>query len=737
MLFALIIISQFFTYADNSRFSADNYLRKTKENKLILKGNVNIQKKDSELKADYVEVNTKTKNYHAIGNVDYKDNRFKVTAVDVKGNLKKPKLEIKKGEIKTKSETIQGEKIKRKNKDEFLIEQGRITSCLNDPADWRVYGKDIDVKLEEYAHINNVIFEMFGVPLFYLPYMILPVKYERQSGLLPPTIGFGEDGFRYIQPLFIAANRSNDMTVEIGDYSKRGLMQSFEFRNVLSKDSKNTLYFFHIKDKNFSKLKDENNIPLNTKHRTGLKIEQIFKLSEKTYMKNKIQYITDDNIPRDFAGDIEGREDPALETKVLFSTNTKNTSNYLKLSYYENLLDIDPTESNESQLHKLPEIKTRLAKTKLGFAFFEGDLSYLKIHRGIFYDDLNSNNKYDSGQDYLRAGHRIDFNPKVSTPINTKFLRIIPEFGLRYNYYMLKEEKNPNRILTEFKLDTRTEISKKYTNGNTKIKHIIEPFVEYKINPNYKRDDNPFFDTIYNNKTTPMFDSIDSLEKVHLVKYGLSNRIITKTTSKIEIKKPVCTSCSINNKFIETRRKREKKEGKEEQTKTITSEYIKQPFEWDIYQTYNVKSETKALSDLYSNMWVRYSFFNLRFFSFYNFYTHKFGFNNSIYLRGENKFLNLGFYYDKTSEDENRKINQIRLSTGFKLWRIGASGGFILDNTLTGSFKEKLGDQFVQLNYIPKSSCWMLKLIASAPYDRGFSVTINFSLLMNQNNPWF
>ncbi len=421
-----------------SRFSADNYARKAKEDKIVLDGNVNIVKGKTILKADKVELNTKTQNFTATGNVSYTSDLLNISGETIQGNMDSPKGYIQNGKILNGKDIFEGKKIERLDKTHFLFKEGRYTSCVNCPPDWRLYGNDIDLTSGEYVHMEDVVVEAFGLPITYIPYLVLPVKNERQSGFLAPNIGFGSDGFNIHESYFWALSRSQDMTFTLGHYNNRGFKQGLEFRSMYAQESYTNTYFFHIKDAKFANITIDNN-KLNQKNRYGLKMEQDLKFSEATYAKMRVLYASDQNIPRDFPEEMPGRAEPALENKFLLTTHSNSLAAYADVSYYENMLSKNPLDRNGEQLQRLPEMTVSLAKTKLSALMFEADSSYLNIYRsGSPYDDSNSNNIFDNG-DFIRTGQRFDVYPRLSLPLSNRFIKFTPQIGARYDYYILRK----------------------------------------------------------------------------------------------------------------------------------------------------------------------------------------------------------------------------------------------------------------------------------------------------------
>jgi LPS-assembly protein len=99
---------------------------------------------------------------------------------------------------------------------EFELEESAMTTCrCQDGAKpWEIQSSTCNITQNGYAHSygSKVYFE--GVPIFYSPYLVFPVKNERASGLLPAQVGVNSrDGFQYIQPIFLNVDETTGFTV--------------------------------------------------------------------------------------------------------------------------------------------------------------------------------------------------------------------------------------------------------------------------------------------------------------------------------------------------------------------------------------------------------------------------------------------------------------------------------------------------------------------------------------------
>ena len=88
------------------------------------------------------------------------------------------------------------------------------------------------------------------MPVFYTPYLLVPVKNTRQTGFLFPEFSFSENnGFGFNLPFFLNISDSADVTFYPEYLTNRGFMPGAEFRYVASAADKGifTANFLHDK----------------------------------------------------------------------------------------------------------------------------------------------------------------------------------------------------------------------------------------------------------------------------------------------------------------------------------------------------------------------------------------------------------------------------------------------------------------------------------------------------------
>src|ERR1035437_10335147 len=84
---------------------------------------------------------------------------------------------------------------------------------------------------------KNPTFDVAGYPIMKTPYLIFPADTSRHSGLLMGREGeSGLRGFQWLQPYYIAINRSSDATVALDIETSQRVGGLAEYRLVNGKD---------------------------------------------------------------------------------------------------------------------------------------------------------------------------------------------------------------------------------------------------------------------------------------------------------------------------------------------------------------------------------------------------------------------------------------------------------------------------------------------------------------------
>ncbi|WP_040462380.1 LPS assembly protein LptD [Winslowiella toletana] len=209
----------------------------------VFTGNVDVQQGNSRLQSDEVQLHQKTlpgqtvptRTVDALGNVHYDDNQVILKGPKAWSNLNTKDTNVWNGDYQMVGRQGRGvaDQMKLRGENRYtILENGTFTSCLPGDNSWSVVGSEvIQDRQEEVAEIWNARFKIGAVPVFYSPYMQLPIGDRRRSGFLIPNAKYGSNnGFEFILPYYWNIAPNFDATLTPHYMSKRGIQYQNEFR---------------------------------------------------------------------------------------------------------------------------------------------------------------------------------------------------------------------------------------------------------------------------------------------------------------------------------------------------------------------------------------------------------------------------------------------------------------------------------------------------------------------------
>ncbi len=221
---------------------ADQLIYDTKTNRVIAQGNVEIYYNNFILTSDQVIYDQNLNKLIAEGNAQLKDPNGSITRADRLEALDDFRdAFIQSLSIVTQDETrIAADKAVRKEGNITEFERGRFTPCKNDagmPPLWCLSAARI-VHDQQAATITyqDAQFELFGVPVLYLPYFQHPdPSVKRQSGFLMPSHSTSSTlGYSAEVPYYFALAPNADFTFHPRYYADHGVLWQGEWRHRLA-----------------------------------------------------------------------------------------------------------------------------------------------------------------------------------------------------------------------------------------------------------------------------------------------------------------------------------------------------------------------------------------------------------------------------------------------------------------------------------------------------------------------
>ena len=543
--------------------TAKNLSRDMEKNLLILDGDVQVTYKDQHFSADYIEINMTTKQAIMRGKVLITTNEMTMGGDEIQLDYESNQAAVINGYVQSNNIRFQGRLIEQQSDKNFYVVDAEYTTCSNCPATWSFDGSQIKAELGGYAFLKSTFLKVGGVPVFWLPYLIVPLKNERQTGLLSPEFGHTDSRkFVFSQSLFWAIDRSQDMTFTLKTYELGGIKQLVEYRYAWSESTFGQVNVSHMQDSVFRssyRYQYFRDIAHKEDHfnRWSVRSYQQFGLGDsdtdvdkpKDFHEDKVRLlvnqVSDLQYPKDFFDEFKkSSADSGLENKMAYSRPTDNTLFSAEAIYFKHLLEANPLASNSAAVHKLPEVRlnTQLFQIADSPFYFKADAKTDHFYREKKYDDisisssqkfvsnvandptcdhvlasgqswsqcnLTEDGQYNEGQDMIRSGQRINLRTALTTEAITlgSFANITPQLSYVHSSYLFPvgELKYNQRNLTRFELLSRSKLYNIY-DGQTKdgvlenkYKHELIPEISYSWIPWIQQNAHPFFGSLSGN----------------------------------------------------------------------------------------------------------------------------------------------------------------------------------------------------------------------------------------------
>ena len=206
---------------DEIHVTADKLTTSDGSNQVEATGNVEVKRGETTLRGEEVRVNRTTQDIEAKGKVSVDDPQWKVKSADsIEFNLEKETGILSNGDLFLEDGHVSmtGRQLQKFGGQTYHIDDGFFTTCLceSGPPSWKFSAEQMDLALDGVGTMKNGYFYVMDVPIFYIPYGMFPLRTERQTGFLFPTVGNStKEGFRYLQPFFWAISKSTDATIKL------------------------------------------------------------------------------------------------------------------------------------------------------------------------------------------------------------------------------------------------------------------------------------------------------------------------------------------------------------------------------------------------------------------------------------------------------------------------------------------------------------------------------------------
>lgn len=387
-----------------------------------------------------------------------------------------------------------GKQIARLGDDNYALRNGGVTTCDAAIPSWKFGASALDVTLEEYATGKSVVFYVKDIPVFYFPYIILPVKRERQSGFLFPEFGASSKRGTFIDiPFYWAISPSQEAAFNLDLQTKRGVGLGANYHYLLSRTSEGALGGYLIYDN----LQDKFRGQITQSHQEFLPDNLSF--------ISHINYVSDKTFLQDYGNQTDEYNRQYYDSRVVVTKFWDQWLASAQAIYTQNYY----AASNTATLQRTPELSLYGVREQVPYI------------PGLYFDmDLLATNYYREkgmqGQRFVLKPRLTNSQTVLNGRLNFSFFGGVQLRG--YNASELPAGTTGDKVVTipEAGAQVSSSLSRLYDVSfldYQRLRHELVPSLSYLYVGD--RDQN----------NVPLFDQVDRTAAQNMLTFSLASHL--------------------------------------------------------------------------------------------------------------------------------------------------------------------------------------------------------------------
>ena len=519
--------------------TADSLAAQHDADLLEARGNVLLTSGGNSIKADFARYYQATGWVFLKGGVEVLWQGDRLAAEEAEFDLRNMVGWLKQGSIFVSGPHLyfSGDRIEKLAGDQYTFKNAKVTACDGDRPAWSLRADEGEITLDGYAVLHNTSLSVVDQAVAYTPFLVLPAKVTRQSGLLVPEYGMSSRlGAYYTQPYYLALDQTSDLTFTEGFMSERGFMHGVEYRSTPELGSKGLWRLDWMSDAKVAKSEadedssfDNDGLVRSNRSRWWWRSKYDGRLADPRWkLKLDLDWVSDQNYLREFKNGRQGFDKNQEEFLVQFKRTLDARDDLLRSSTALAHKDFDAftlavrsdwtqnlahsggnrPRTDDPTVQRLPGVDAYVFKERL----FSGPLEW-SLDSGLA-------NFWSMAGD---KGGRLDVRPRISLPLAGEYGGLVATAGVRQTMYAVEQwgvtnstryehdDSLTGRTLPEFHVAAFTGASKVFgldadlpepSEANvgqsrwTKLKHAVQPRLEYDWTAHDDQSDKPEFDEI-------------------------------------------------------------------------------------------------------------------------------------------------------------------------------------------------------------------------------------------------
>ncbi|MDG6882364.1 LPS assembly protein LptD [Phocoenobacter uteri] len=347
------------------------------------------------------------------------------------------------------------------------LKNATYTACLPSDNAWQIDASEMTQYIDkEYAEMWHARLKVGDVPIFYTPYLQIPLGDRRRTGLLMPNYSHStKTGFTFHIPFYLNIAPNMDATITPTYYSRRGWQISPEFR-YLTQLGQGTIAGEYMKKDRYEDWADKNQ----SRH--------LF------YWKHNASFLSDWRLSLDYTKVSDKQYLSHFDSSYGDSTDGYVTQN-VKFSYHQpnyNLsiagkkFQIFDTKNGAKPYRALPQIE---------FNYYKNN-----IWKNADFSLFSQLTHFDNDSKEMPTAWRLHIEPKLNLPLSNNYGSVNFETKLYATQYWQKAGKEQKdkikshvtRVLPQFKVNFQTVLESD-TQLISDFIQTLEPQIQYLYRP--------------------------------------------------------------------------------------------------------------------------------------------------------------------------------------------------------------------------------------------------------------
>lgn len=528
-------------------------------------GGVLLQRGDDYLKADFARYYTATNWIFVRGNVEVRMGRDTLTATEAEFDLNSRTGWLKNGSIFMAGPHmyVSGKQVDKLFGDRYAFKNAKLTLCDGDRPAWSVSADEAEVEIDGYATLRHTTLNILDFPVMDAPFMMLPAKTSRQSGLLLPDFGYSsQKGAFYAQPYFHVIDESRDLTFTATYMGRVGFMPGIEYRSHTRDKDKTWLALDVLSDRHTIRHEGEDSIndtdyKINTneerwwlrgmgdgfvgdsdwRYRYNLDL-----VSDQNYLRQFRDMKTGFNYSRDALYDMFGRDLPEVdENRVSEGFLYREWDRFMVSAgfRYEQLAHLGHGNEHHSD-------DTTVQRIPVNAYLFKGRI----VEDLPFEIQGEVSSTYEYRAKGVR-GLRTEIHPELSVPVTLPGMSLILNGGVRQTWYNSSHTDmsgtspatrgggSKDRLIPEASAAAFTQFSRTWQMPERALEataenvgesrwvglmHRIQPRLTYGWIPDRDQSENP------------IFEEFDRIKPSQQIRASVTNIFTTKSSTVMRLK---------------------------------------------------------------------------------------------------------------------------------------------------------------------------------------------------------